>query len=168
MNRSINGAKHLSSSHNNQYCLVSDDAHNSADLHIHKGIDNIVSYASRKKFSSEHKPVMIWTKLVQPFISANCQLRYQDCTVALNEACEHCGLSKKLLKCILSALFAKNVPLSSKVYTRHICKFKLSERVAFIWTLQYHYQIKITHCSTFNFRLVNVLEMPLTSPLLYR
>ncbi|KAK3137851.1 hypothetical protein QOZ80_5AG0361290 [Eleusine coracana subsp. coracana] len=114
MERSITGVKNLSSSCNSQYHLVSDDAHHSIDLHIHKDIENIVSHASHKKISSEHKPVMIWTRLVQAFVSANCQLPELNCTIAPEEACERCGLSKKFLRSILNALLANNFPLSSK------------------------------------------------------
>lgn len=119
MKRLITGVKHLSSSFNNQYHLVSDDPHHSTDLHINEDIDSIVSYASHKKISSEHKPVLIWKKLVQLFFSANCQLPELNSTVALKEACERCGLSKKFLRSILDALLAMNCPLPSKVYTGH-------------------------------------------------
>ncbi|GJN15367.1 hypothetical protein PR202_gb02274 [Eleusine coracana subsp. coracana] len=113
MERSMTGVKNLSSC-NSQYHLVSDDAHQSIDLHIHKDIENIVSHASYKKISSEHKPVMIWMRLVQAFVSANCQLPELNCTIAPEEACERCGLSKKFLRSILNALLANNFPLSSK------------------------------------------------------
>ncbi|TVU01931.1 hypothetical protein EJB05_52578 [Eragrostis curvula] len=114
MKRLSAGVKHFSSSCNLQSLLASDDAHNSTDVHIHEDIKSIVAYAYHKKYSSEHKPVMIWTKLVQPFVSANCRLPDLNGTVAPTEACERCGLSKNFLKSILSAFVAKNFPLSSK------------------------------------------------------
>uniref|UniRef100_A0A0A8YZC4 Histone deacetylase interacting domain-containing protein n=1 Tax=Arundo donax TaxID=35708 RepID=A0A0A8YZC4_ARUDO len=74
------GDKHLSSACNNQSLLVS---HNPTDLRIHEDIDSmLVCYASNRSFSSEHNLMMIWTKLVQPFVSANCQLPELNVTVA--------------------------------------------------------------------------------------
>lgn len=127
MKSSITGVKHLSSSCNNQYHLVSDDPHHYSDLHINEDIDGIISYASQKKFSSEHKPVMIWKKLVQSFVSGNCQLPELNCTAAPKESCERCGLSKNFLRRILDVLLAKNFPLPSKVYTGHmICIYSFT------------------------------------------
>ncbi|OEL28809.1 hypothetical protein BAE44_0010172 [Dichanthelium oligosanthes] len=113
MARLNNGDKHLSSACNNQSSLVSENVLEDTDLHIHKDIDSIVRCAS-KSCPSEQKPVMIWTKLVQPFVSINCQLPESNGTVAPDEGCEHCGLGKNFLRSIPDSSFANNIPLSSK------------------------------------------------------
>ncbi|XP_062232671.1 paired amphipathic helix protein Sin3-like 6 [Phragmites australis] len=91
---------------------VSDDA---TDLRIHEDIDSIVRDESRRSFPSEHKLLMmIWTKLVHPFVSANCQLPELNVTVAPREDCDGCGLSKNFLNSIHDALLANNFSFSSK------------------------------------------------------
>ncbi|KAL6618681.1 hypothetical protein ACP70R_033820 [Stipagrostis hirtigluma subsp. patula] len=113
MTRLNDGDKHLSSSHK-QSRSISDGVLNNTDLHIHEDIDNIISYASSRSYTSDHKPMLIWTKLVKPFLSANCQLQALNGTVALKEACERCGLHKNFLSNIPKALVANNLSSSSK------------------------------------------------------
>ncbi|KAL6848853.1 hypothetical protein ACP4OV_021436 [Aristida adscensionis] len=105
--------------------LIFNGVPNDTDLHIHEDIDSFISYASSRSCTSEHKPMLIWSKLVKPFVSANCHLQELDGTVVLKEACESCGLGKDLLSNIPSALVANNFPLSSK---RDGCPVNTSNR----------------------------------------
>ncbi|PUZ64523.1 hypothetical protein GQ55_3G149400 [Panicum hallii var. hallii] len=111
MARLNNGNRHVSSACNNQSSLISEHVPKDTELHIHNDIDRMVRRAT-KSCPSEQKPMMIWTKLVQPFISINCQLPSNG-TVAPKEACEHCGLGKKFLRSIPESSFANDIPLSS-------------------------------------------------------
>ena len=86
--------------------------------YIHKDISRIISSVC----PSEDKLMMNWTKIVHPFLSANCLLSYLEETVAPSEACEHCGISKDFLSSIPDAFVANKLPLSSKVY---ICTHKI-------------------------------------------
>ncbi|RCV16273.1 hypothetical protein SETIT_3G124800v2 [Setaria italica] len=121
MARLNNGDRHLSSAYNNQSSLISKNVlkdtdlhiHKDIDLHIHKDIDRMVRCAS-KSCPSELKPMMIWTKLVQPFVSINYQLPESNGTVASKEACEYCGLGKTFRRSIPDSSFANNIPLPSK------------------------------------------------------
>ena len=71
--------------------------------YIHKDINRIISSVC----PSEDKLMMNWTKIVHPFLSANCSLSYLEETVAPSEACEHCGISKDFLSSIPDAFVAK-------------------------------------------------------------
>jgi len=115
MARLNNGDKHLSSACNNQSSLISENVPKDTELHIHNDINMMVRCAT--KSCPEQKPMMIWTKLVQPFVSINCQLTESNGTVAPKQACEHCGLGKNFLRSIPESSFANNIPLSSTVYT---------------------------------------------------
>ena len=64
-----------------------------ANPDIHKDISRIISSLR----PSEERLMMNWTKIVHPFLSANCLLSYLEETVASSEACEHCGISKDFL-----------------------------------------------------------------------
>jgi paired amphipathic helix protein Sin3a len=110
MARLNNGDRHLSSAYTDLH------THKEIDLHIHKDIDRMVRCAS-KSCPSEQKPMMIWTKFVQPFVSINHQLPESNGTVASKEACEYCGFDKTFLRSIPDSSFVNNIPLSSKVCT---------------------------------------------------
>ncbi|CAD6332659.1 unnamed protein product [Miscanthus lutarioriparius] len=112
MARLNNGYKHLSAC-NNQSTLISENVFKDINLHIHKDIDRMVRYAC-KSCPSEQKLMMIWTTLVQPFVSISCQLQESNGTVAPKEACEHCGLSKTFLRSIPDSSLANIFSLSSK------------------------------------------------------
>ncbi|XP_066367323.1 paired amphipathic helix protein Sin3-like 6 isoform X3 [Miscanthus floridulus] len=112
MARLNNGYKHLSA-YNNQSTLISENVFKDINLHIHKDIDRMVRYAC-KSCPSEQKLMMVWTTLVQPFVSISCQLQESNGTVAPKEACEHCGLSKTFLRSIPDSSLANNFSLSSK------------------------------------------------------
>ncbi|XP_062180610.1 uncharacterized protein LOC133885002 isoform X2 [Phragmites australis] len=114
MTRLNDGDKHLSSACNKQSRLISEGLLDHSNLHIHEDIHSIVCYAFKTWCPSEHKPVMIWTKLVQPFVSVSCKMPELNGTVAPKEACERCGLSRTFLRSIPNALLANNFPLSSK------------------------------------------------------
>ncbi|WVZ99783.1 hypothetical protein U9M48_045033, partial [Paspalum notatum var. saurae] len=110
MARLNNGDKHLSSACNNLQTI---------DLDIHKDIDMMIHCAS-KICPSEQNPMMTWEKLVQPFVSINCQLPKSNGTVAPKEACEHCGLSKNFLKSIPDSSLVNNFPPPSKSGGYHV------------------------------------------------
>ncbi|CAL5096530.1 unnamed protein product [Urochloa decumbens] len=113
MARLNNGDIHFSSACNNQSSLLSENVLKNNDLHIHLDIDRMVRCAI-ESCPSEQKPMMIWTKLVQPYVSVNCQLPELNGTAAPKEACEHCGLSKTFLRSIPESSLANNIHLSSK------------------------------------------------------
>jgi paired amphipathic helix protein Sin3a len=113
MARLNNGDKHLSAC-NNQSTLILENVFKDINLHIHKDIDRMVRYAC-KSCPSEQKLMMIWTTLVQPFVSISYQLQESNGTVAPKEACEHCGLSKTFLRSIPDSSLANNFSLSSMV-----------------------------------------------------
>jgi len=115
MARLNNGDKHLSSACNNQSSLISENVPKDTELHIHNDIDKMVRCAT--KSCPEQKLMMIWKKIVQPFVSVNCQLPELNGTVGPNQTCEHCGLGKIFLKSIPESSCANNIPLSSMVYT---------------------------------------------------
>ena len=115
MARLNNGDKHISSASNNQSSLISENVPKDTELLIHNDINMMVRCAT--KSCPEQKPMMIWTKLVQPFVSINCQLTESNGTVAPKQACEHCGLGKNFLRSIPESSCANNIPLSSMVYT---------------------------------------------------
>lgn len=82
-----------------------------ANPDIHKDISMIISSVR----SSEENLMVTWTKIVHPFLSANCLWSYlEESTVAPSEACEHCGLSKDALSIISDALETNKIPLSPK------------------------------------------------------
>ncbi|KAJ1264325.1 hypothetical protein BS78_09G255000 [Paspalum vaginatum] len=110
MARLNNGDKHLSSACNNPQTI---------DLDIHKDIDRMIHYAS-KLCPSEQNPMMIWEKLVQPFVSFNCKLPESNGNVAPKEACEHCGLSKTFLRSIPDSSLMNNFTPSSKSGGYHV------------------------------------------------
>ncbi|KAF8783565.1 hypothetical protein HU200_000502 [Digitaria exilis] len=105
--------KHLSSACNNQSSLIPENASEDTNVHIHKDIERMICCAS-KSCPSEQKPMLVWTKLVQPLSCINCQLPELNHTVAPEEACEHCGLSRTFLRSIPDSSFAHDFPLSSK------------------------------------------------------
>ena len=115
MARLNNGDKHISSASNNQSSLISENVPKDTELHIHNDIDKMVRCAT--KSCPEQKLMMIWKKIVQPFVFVNCQLPELNGTVGPNQACEHCGLGKNFLKSIPESSCANNIPLSSMVYT---------------------------------------------------
>ncbi|CAN6305039.1 unnamed protein product [Urochloa humidicola] len=111
--REINMAMLNNGPCNNQSSLLSENVLKNTDLHVHLDIDRMVRCAI-ECCSSEQKPMMIWTKLVQPCVSINCQLPESNGTVSPKEACEHCGLGKTFLRSIPDSSLANNIHLSSK------------------------------------------------------
>jgi hypothetical protein len=87
----------------NRMRLNAVDEYDNAD--VHKDISSILTSAC----SPEENQMITWTKVVHPFLSAQCLWPFLEETVAPEKACEHCGTNKDFL-----ALPAE-LPLSSKV-----------------------------------------------------
>ncbi|KQK04610.1 paired amphipathic helix protein Sin3-like 5 isoform X1 [Brachypodium distachyon] len=78
---------------------------------MHEDISSIISSAC----ASDEKQMMTWTKLVHPFLSANCQWPdYLKETVAHKEACEDCGIKKDFLGSIPNDSPAHKLSLTPK------------------------------------------------------